>query len=52
VLFDAGVKNNPQHLIVHRIESQLTVVDQATGLNPALPAARLRAARRRSSARK
>jgi hypothetical protein len=42
LLFESGAKNNPQDLLVHRIESQLTVVDQVTGLNPVLPAARLR----------
>jgi hypothetical protein len=42
LLFESGAKNNPQDLLVHRIESQLTVLNQATGLNPVLPAARLR----------
>ena len=48
LLFESGAKNNPQDLLVHRSESRLTVVNQAAGLNPAPPAARLRAARRRS----
>jgi hypothetical protein len=49
LLFESGAQNNPQHQLVHRIESRLTVVDQAAALTPALPHVRLRAARRRSS---